>query len=658
MLNFNPNSDDTNGNGTPGGPTGTGTPVTPHGNAPWQNNGANANDPAMDLLINYNEKFKNAGPTLYRDEIIKQTLSCLIGKFKPNALLIGAAGVGKTKIVEDIARRIANNDPLIPQKLKKSTIWELPISNIIAGSGFVGDVEAKTKAILDFASDTKNDVILFIDEIHMLVDSGSKEYSKIAQIMKPALARGDIRVIGATTLQESQSLMNDPAFNRRFTRLIVDELSQEQTQVILEQMIPMFYEHYNKEIAVDTNTIALTIKTADEFKTLNAHRPDNAITLLDRTMAETLIKRQALKEKAIRENNQGLLASLPPETLVSKKQLNEVATKLMTGNNKPIDMDFKKLVHELSVIKGQNDSLNIILDVIQRHQLKLTKQTKPLTFLLAGNSGVGKTEAAKIMASHLTGTEPIILNMTEFHSPASINRIIGAPAGYVGYDSNGELPFDILESNPNRIILLDEFEKADQSVQKLFMSAFDEGYIKTAKGKIIDFSRSIIIATTNAGCEETSAKSIGFMNSSTKKNGEAYYKILSRYFDMALLNRFTKITQFNPITEDLFREILVDKYKREAKRILTEHPSYTFIAPEIPDTDAEELTKENYNTLFGARPISRLVQKYIEDAVVANRTSIVYMEDAENDADIADDDTTDTDSAAVSDIASDETETN
>jgi ATP-dependent Clp protease ATP-binding subunit ClpB len=631
LTSMNPN-DPGNTNGSGGGNGGGMNPNMPtSGDKPWGNG-----DPfASALLINYNERCKSNDPTLFRDTIIKQTIACLLGKNKPNAILVGAAGVGKTAIVEDIARRIATNDILIPKQLQGYTVWELPISNIICGSSYVGDVEAKTKSVIEFASDPANKVILFIDEIHLLVDSSHKEYQKVAQLLKPALARGDVRTIGATTLQESQNLMDDPAFNRRFTRVIVDELSQEQTYEILKKVAPSYIKHYNNMVDVNDQTCKLTVQIADTFKTSGSHRPDNALSLLDRTMAETVVKLHVRLENATRSGDTNLINSLPKTELVSKRQLTEVAMKLMTGSNEPINIDYRTLVNELSLIKGQNESLNDILETIQKHQLKISTDKKPLTFLFAGNSGVGKTEAAKILARHMTANEPIILNMTEFHSSSSINRIIGAPAGYVGYDSAGELPFDSLESNPYRIVLLDEFEKADASVQKLFMSAFDEGYIKTARGKVIDFSKTIIIATTNAGCEETSSNGIGFTNENTSTTGEAYRKILSRYFDIALLNRFTRILQFNPITSSLFKEILADKYKRVAKRVKATYPRYTFINDTLSDDVLNALADEHYSPLFGARHTGDIVQKYIEDRIIENTSPLITMDDAVDDDDVS-----------------------
>ena len=590
------------------------------------------NTDPRNYLINYNEKFKNENPMLFRDDIIHQILSCLIGKFKPNALVKGAAGTGKTKIVEDIARRIANNDALIPPQLKDYTIWELPLSNIVAGSALVGELERKAKSIIEFASDPDNKIILFIDEIHVLVGE-SQTYDKIAQIMKPALARGNMKVIGATTLQESQNLMKDPAFNRRFTGIIVNELSKDQTETILNNMSQSMFVHYDKKIALTPAVIHDIVVISDEFKSMSTHRPDNAITLLDRAMADAFIERKVLEEEAHRNNDKAMLQALKssPTIVLSKSQMRKTAMKLITGNEKKNDIEISKIRTALNPIKGQNEVIDYIIDTIKRDNLRIYPRQKPLTMLFAGNSGVGKSEIAKIIARELTGSKPIILNMTEFHSPASINRIIGAPAGYVGSDSKSELPFDILESNPYKVILLDEFEKSDKAVQRLFMSAFDEGYIKTAKGKIVDFSKAIVFATTNAGHTTKNYESIGFTPNTRKTS----VSDLSEFFDIELLNRFTKILNFNPITETLFEEILEDVYETDVKRIKSEHTSYSFLSNTLSDDDKKVLIKENFKREFGARPIKKAVQNYIENKIIDN---IYASANTDNDVLVPDDD--------------------
>lgn len=628
LNNMNPNA----GNGNPNSGGGTGSGGTSGGGIPamaFTGFGDEEEFNPEDYLINYNEQFKNEPPILFRDAVIQQTLSCLIGKFKPNALLIGPAGVGKTKIVEDIARRIANNDILIPAKLQDYTIWELPLSNIVSGSGLVGEVERKTKDIIKFASDPNNKVILFIDEIHMLIGQ-SKTYEQIAQIMKPALARGNMKVIGATTSQEAQNLMDDPAFNRRFTRLIVDEFSVEQTEVILNNMATSMFDHYDHKIAINPALIKEVVKVADEYRTMGSHRPDNAITLLDRAMSTAYIQRKVMEVQAQNDPQmQAALAAMPTMSL-SKSQLKLTAMKLMTGNNEKVIVDVKEMKDKLNVIKGQDEAIAYLVDAIERDNLSLFQRTKPLTILFAGNSGVGKTEVVKIVANYITGVKPIILNMTEYQDNSTINRIIGSPAGFVGYDSKVELPFDILESNPYQIILLDEFEKAHRSVQRLFMSAFDEGYIKTARGKIIDFTKSIIIATTNAG-HTTKSDPIGFIEDDDVQS-DASVSDLSRFFDVELLNRFTKVINFNPITRKLFTEIAADTYKRNVQTIKDKHPSFTFLADEMDDATLEKFTKDNFVKEYGARPIKAAIQKYIEDAVLDfkhnNAASLAAMDNA------------------------------
>lgn len=561
---------------------------------------------AKEYLINYNKLYESESPILFRDSVIQQTISCLIGKFKPNALLVGPAGVGKTKIVEDIARRIAVRDPLIPSQLLDYTVWELPLSNIVSGSGLVGDVERKTKAILEYAQNPENKVILFIDEIHMLVGE-SKIYDNIAQLMKPALARGNMKVIGATTSQEAQNLINDPAFNRRFTRLIVDELSKEQTIKILRRMSDSMMKHYNNMLALDDKVIKEIVDVADNYKTIGSHRPDNAISLLDRSMADATLKIMISDKENVHGNGKR------QTILLMKEQIKQTAMKLMTGNNERVVTDMAVLKTNLEVIKGQNEVIAYLIDMFERDNLNLFPRTKPISLLFVGNSGVGKTEIAKIISHTLTGMPPIILNMTEYSNSSALNRIIGAPAGYVGSDSKAELPFDILESNPYQVILLDEFEKADAAVQRLFMSAFDEGYIKTSKGKIVEFSKAIIIATSNAGYT-TQGNAMGF-NAGNYNHNIATISELSRFFDVELLNRFTRILHFNPVTEELFLEILKDTYRRCVAFIKANREDISL--PELlSDEDAMELKKHHYAREFGARPVKPVVYKFIEDLVL------------------------------------------
>lgn len=598
----------------PGGPGSTPTPPMP----PMSGMTGSLND-ITEILLDYNERFKNAKPTLFRDEIITQTISVIIGKNKPNALLVGAAGVGKTKIVEDIARRIANDDPLIPKSLTGHTIYELPLSSLVAGAGIVGQLEERVTALVDFICNRKNKAILFIDEIHQLTSDNSSTYEKIAQILKPALARGDMHVIGATTLQESRSFDDDPAFNRRFSRLIVDELNREQTLEILSAARPALVSHYRHQITVSDEVLATVSVVADEYAKAGHHRPDTALTLLDRAMADTVLDYNKRLADAMANNDTTTVTMLQAAGTIptTDRRVRQVAMRLMTGHAQKDSLNAAALSQELSRIKGQDTITEKLVETLHRDDLGVFARTTPIAWLFAGASGVGKTEIAKIIAQELTEQPPIVLNMTEFHSAASINRIIGAPAGYVGSTSNAELPFDSLESNPYRVILLDEIEKSDISVQRLFLSAFDEGYIRTSQGKTVDFSKAIVIATTNAARETMSKKPVGFGTVSAPTHANLV-RDLEQFFDTEFLARFSEIVGFNALNGDVYREILQGSYKQERELILKNQPRKAAALPvEIPEDELYTLAAKTYLESQGARPATRAARRYIEDLLLA-----------------------------------------
>ncbi len=618
-----------NGGNTNGGPVGPGgpgggNPIPPGGIAIIAGGNLGGMQPQKQsdptgLLINYNQKALE--PAMFRDRIVEQTMGVLINKNKPNPLLVGPAGVGKTKIVEEIARLLVMKDPRVPDMLENSVIYELPLSNIIAGSSLVGAMEEKIQAVVEFCEDPANNAVLFIDEIHQLM-SNDHTYGTIAQIMKPALARGAIRCIGATTTQEAKTLMNDPALNRRFTRVIVDEFTADQTVELLKTCKLGFFQHYKNKIMLDDTIFPTVVRLADEYRPVGSHRPDNAITLLDCTIGEALVQRKVQIQAATIAGDQIILNAFQANPLVpiTEKQLRATAGRIMTGGIEQKPLDVQELTLSLTPVKGQDEPLKSVVLNMRRNELKLFSRNKPLSMLFAGSSGVGKTEVAKIIARYLTGGKPLIMNMTEYHSSASINRIIGAPAGYAGSDSNMELPFDCLQSNPMQVIVLDEFEKADPAVQKLFMSVLEEGELKTNRGDSVDFSRAIIIATTNAGHTGIGPKAgLGFGNkpATAAAPKKETVETLAKWFDRALLNRFTDIITFNAISRDVYKDILADKYAREAARILSEKPNLANkLLPVMPDDKLEETAEATYVADFGARPAMQAVITYVEEQVL------------------------------------------
>lgn len=545
-------------------------------------------------------------PTLHRDAVIDQIMTILIGESHPNALLVGMAGTGKTKIVEELAHRIEVKDASVPELLYGYTIYSLQISDIVAGSSMLGELEEKVKELIDFLSDKDNRAILFIDEFHLLFKENT--YEKIAQILKPALSRGEIRVIGATTAQEVKSIAADPAFRRRFTKVIVDELSKDQTLEIVNAYVKKLADHYKMPINYDTKLGRYIVDTADEYCSNDTHRPDNAVTLADRAVANAVIEKHKLLNN-LDVNLQNMGRSINGINL-SERGIKRTALKIATGHNEPRDFSEDGLRSEMEYIKGQDDIIEKIIKIIRLRNMHIRPMSRPLTFLFTGSSGVGKTEVTNIIARYCTDEKPIKLNMAEFYSEASINRLIGAPAGYVGYESNAEMPFDILDTNPYQVIELNEFDQAHKSVQDLFMNVFEEGYLKDNNGKTIDFSKSIIIATTNAGRMDISSP-IGL----NKKKHSVSVSELSEHFKLALINRFNHKLTFHEITREIYEDIMRDTYSKEVKMIKRLKPGVA-LEDELPDATLKVLCDESFDVRFGARPVKTAICNYIDNRLL------------------------------------------
>lgn len=621
--------DDDNPGGDPGsgpGPAGSSGSTSPLGAImggllPGAHVPEDPDEVAQSMLTDYNDKFAAALPAEFRDDVIDRMAAALISKNKPNAILLGPAGVGKTRVVEELARRIATNDPAVPPRLRNKTIYELNLSSLVAGTMYRGMMEQKLEALISFAKDPKNGVILFIDEIHQLVPAdshGSGSHEEIAQSLKPALARGDLRVIGATTDQEGRRLASDPAFARRFTRIGISELNQDQTRQVLCTALPSLLSHYKNAVSADETVLEHVIALADEHMT-TLHRPDSALTLLDRSLAKLTVKRHKPDIAALMTPG----AMLP----LTRAVIKETAESMHGSDAVARGFDEQALTEALSRIQGQDPVCARAITLLRRDARGLFPRRQPMGWMFAGTSGVGKTEVARQIAHSIMGTEPIILNMAEFSESVSITRLLGSATGYIGSDSNKEMPFDPLDANPRQVIVLDEFEKAHRDVQRIFLSALQEGTVRMASGKTVDFSKALIIATTNAGRDQIAkgGLSLGFTPTSAvgapSLTREQLTKALTNQhggtgFEPELLGRFSWIVAFDVISSEVYGQVLSTTFTRLRGQIERTNP---FLAASLPDelTDDQiaEFIDSSYVPAQGARPAETTIRNWIEDVL-------------------------------------------
>ena len=528
-------------------------------------------------------------PIVGRAAEIERTIQVLCRRKKNNPLYVGEPGVGKTALAEGLALKISEGD--VPDVLKDAKVFALDMGAVLAGTRYRGDFEQRFKAIINELKKQEN-AILFIDEIHTVVGAGSVQGGSMdaSNILKPALAAGELRCIGSTTHAEYKAAFErDRALARRFQRIEINEPTVEETFQILKGLKRFYEDHHHVKYTTES------LRTAAELagKYINDRfLPDKAIDVIDEVGASVKLLPVSRRPKKVSvqmvENTIARMAKIPPKTVVSDER----------ERLKTLRQDIKKAIF------GQDDAVDQIVDAIQISRAGLGHQTKPIgSFLFSGPTGVGKTEVSKQLAEIL-GIEFIRFDMSEYAEPHTVSRLIGAPPGYVGFDQGGLLTEAIMRT-PHAVLVLDEIEKAHPNLFNLLLQVMDSATLTDNNGKKADFRNVILIMTTNAGARELSSGGVGFRNQAETK-GQAK-GVIERTFTPEFRNRLDAWVPFKALDIEIIKRI-VDKFINELNGQLAEKR----VIVRLDETAREWLAKNGFDSRYGARPMSRLIHNKIK----------------------------------------------
>ena len=583
-----------------------------------------------------------------RDREIYRTIQILSRRQKNNPCLIGEAGVGKTAIAEGIAERIAKGQ--VPAGLQDKEIFLLDRTSLVAGTQFRGQFEQRAKGLLSEVKAAGN-VILFIDEIHTITSAGESEGAMNAgNILKPALSRGEIQVIGATTFNEYRKYIEkDQALERRFQPVRVEEPSVADTLAVMGGIKHYYEEHHHVQVPADV--LNATVTLSERYIT-DRYLPDKAIDLLDEAcaccnLAHPVISEyltmqkelEALRQEEADMENADVNEPIDYERVAERKtrmaQLErELPAKQAAAGEIQVTMDDVAKVIELwtgipavkireteyaklasletelkKKIIGQDDAVHLVAQAVKRSRADLSGRRRPASFIFVGPTGVGKTELVKQLANQLfDGPDPLIrLDMSEYMEKYAVSRMIGSPPGYVGYEEAGQLT-EKVRRRPYSVVLFDEIEKAHPDVMNILLQILDEGKINDAQGRTVDFSNTVICMTSNAGSSDQTTASLGFNRSEEERNEEKSRKALSQFLRPEFLGRVDEVITFKPLSEETLQGIaalMLDEYKpsMEAKGIAY---SYTPAA-------LAALVHKSQGGKFGARDLRRTIRKAVED---------------------------------------------
>lgn len=585
-------------------------------------------------------------PIVGRNREIDRVIQILCRRTKNNPCLIGEPGVGKTAIAEGIAQRIAAGN--VAAKLADKELWLLDLTALVAGTQFRGQFESRVKGLVDEVKREGN-IILFIDELHNLVGTGEAEGSmNAANILKPALSRGEIQVIGATTFSEyRQHIEKDAALERRFQPVTVEEPGIADSVQILKGIAPNYEKFHH--VKISDELIESCVRLSERYIN-DRFLPDKAIDLLDEACSCAALADKELEEyeisgqklRAVQDKIDALqqeetvdyeeLATAKAEALQLEMQHNRLEPAALAAEVKSRDIakvielwtgipaskveegDLKKLGKLESVLKqhviGQDKACELVAAAVRRSRVQISARRRPASFIFVGPTGVGKTELVKVLANEMfQGTDPLIrLDMSEFMEKFAVSRIVGSPPGYVGYDEAGQLT-EKVRRKPYSVILFDEIEKAHPDVMNILLQILDEGKIADSHGRVVSFANTVIIMTSNAGSENRE-KALGFGKDSYTLGSEKVYKALSQFLRPEFLGRVDEIVVFHDLTKPDFEKIAALRINE-----LREPLSEKGISLSYDSAALGAIAEKSFGKKGGARDLVRVIRKDIEDRV-------------------------------------------